>query len=294
MNRIRHLAITATALIAAAACAPDASDTEAAAAIRATSNVWFDYYNAGNADGVAALYAEDGIIMAPGRPAVVGRAAIRDYVAADIESANGAGLTFQGNAVTEGSAAGDIAWISGSFSVKHSSGATVDTGKYTTVYRRTNGEWLIIRDVWNSDLQSATGAAKLAMAAAVVDVWNTADYDKLDGIMSTDYRREAPDQNVDSLAEMKALIALIRKTYPDFRITNEGSAASQDAAFVRWTVTGTNTGEGAFPPTGKRVVVPGITMFQFANREIVREFVYFDSASLLAQLGMSVLPNADK
>ena len=158
MNRFQQVTILATALVAVAGCAPNASDSGAeAAAIKADVLVWFDHYNAGDADGVAALYAEDGVVMAPGAPAVVGRAAIRDFIASDIENSKAAGLAFKGDEVTDGAVEGDMAWIKGSFSLSDSSGTTVDTGKYLTVYRRTNGQWQIIRDMWNSDASANPG-----------------------------------------------------------------------------------------------------------------------------------------
>ncbi len=153
MNMLKYVAFLATALVASAACEPNAPDAAAeAAAIKTDVLVWFDLYNSGDADGVAALYAEDGVVMAPGAAAVVGRAAIRDYIASDIGNSKAAGLAFKGDEVTDGAVEGDMAWIRGSFSLIDSSGTTVDTGKYLTVYRRTNGEWQIIRDMWNLDL----------------------------------------------------------------------------------------------------------------------------------------------
>jgi ketosteroid isomerase-like protein len=157
MSTLKHTAFLATALVALAACAPaappEAPDTSAAdiAAIKADSLVWFDLYNAGDADGVAALHAEDAVIMPPNASMVAGRAAIRDYLASDIENSMAAGFTFVGDTVTDGAAGGDTAWITGTFSVNDASGVTVDTGKYLTVFGRTNGEWLIVRDTWNSD-----------------------------------------------------------------------------------------------------------------------------------------------
>jgi hypothetical protein len=47
--------------------------------------------------------------------------------------------------------AGDIGWESGSFTVTDAKGATVDSGKYLSVARKSNGKWLYIRDIWNSD-----------------------------------------------------------------------------------------------------------------------------------------------
>ncbi|MHC4610764.1 MAG: YybH family protein [Planctomycetota bacterium] len=165
MNMLKHTAFLATALVAMAACTPaappEAPDTSAAdiAAIKADSLAWFDLYNAGDADGVAALYAEDGAIMPPNAPMMVGRAAIRDYLASDIENSMEAGITFVGDEVTDGAAGGDTAWITGTFSVNDASGATVDTGKDLTVFGRTNGEWLIVRDIWNSDVPTAPAEA---------------------------------------------------------------------------------------------------------------------------------------
>jgi hypothetical protein len=35
--------------------------------------------------------------------------------------------------------------------VHDASGATIDSGSYLSVHRRTNGAWPYIRDIWNSD-----------------------------------------------------------------------------------------------------------------------------------------------
>jgi uncharacterized protein (TIGR02246 family) len=166
MNVIGKAALQATALFALAACAPKAPDTAAdAAAIKADSPTWFKLYNAGDADGVAGLYAEDGVVLAPGAPAVVGRSAIRDLIASDIANSRGAGLTFKGDEVTDVGVSGDLAWFTGTFSVTDASGATVDKGKYVTVLRRADGKWPIIRDIWNSDMPPAAPPAPAPGAA---------------------------------------------------------------------------------------------------------------------------------
>lgn len=144
--------LLATALVAVAACTPKAPDTAAdEATLKAGTPVWFDLYNKGDADGVANLYAEDAIVMAPGAPAVVSRASIRDFIAADIGTSKAAGLTFKDGEVTGVGVAGDMAWLSATFSITDTTGATVDNGKYLSVYRRVNTEWKLIRDTWNSD-----------------------------------------------------------------------------------------------------------------------------------------------
>ena len=166
MDALRHPALCAAALFALTACAPRAPDTAAdAAIIKADVPVWFTHYNAGDADGVAALYAEDGVVLAPGAPAVVGRAAIRDFIASDIATSKAAGVTLNGNEVTDVGVAGDMAWKTGTFSVTDASGATVDKGKYVTIDRRVDGKWLIIRDTWNSDTPPAASGQSAPPAA---------------------------------------------------------------------------------------------------------------------------------
>lgn len=167
MNVLRNAALFATAIFALTACAPKAPDTATdEATIKAEAPVWFKLYNAGDADGVAALYLEDGVVLAPGTPAIVGRAAIRDFIASDVAKSKAAGLTFNGDAVTDAGVAGDMAWATGTFSVTDASGATVDKGKYVTIYRRANGKWPIIRDIWNSDMPPAAASTPATGEAA--------------------------------------------------------------------------------------------------------------------------------
>ena len=293
MTMSKRIGVIAVLIAALPACAPGGSgDITKAPEELINSTDWFDNYNAGNADGVAALYAGDGVIMAPGRPAVVGRDAIRDFIAADIEGAKAAGLRDVGDPVTEGSASGNMAWTSGTFSIQDASGATVSKGKYSTVYELRNGKWLIVRDVWNADeMPDAKYAAQLAAVNALVEAWNSHDADALDAIASPDYTRRAPDQNADSLEEQKALMNRVFAAYPDFAISNDGASAGPGGAYVQWTVTGTNTGPGAQPPTGNAIKITGISRCEFENGKIVHELVEFDSRTLLAQLGEKEMPH---
>jgi len=160
MNPFRNAARLATALVVLTACAPKAPDTAAdTVSLKTEASSWFDRYAAGDADGVAALYAEDGVVLAPGTPAVVGRAAIRDFIVSDIAGTKAAGLAFKADELTDVGIAGDLGWVTGTFSVVDASGATVDKGKYVTLYRRgAEGKWPIIRDTWNSDLPPPAAA----------------------------------------------------------------------------------------------------------------------------------------
>ena len=128
-----------------------------------------------------------------------------------------------------------------------------------------------------------------AALATVITAWDTGNTDTLDAIMSPDIRRTAPDKNANSLDDYKALIAEVRTVYPDFRISNDGSAVGPDGSFVQWTVTGTDSGvEGA---TGNAMKITGISKYQFENDKIVSELVVFDTGAVLTQLEREALPH---
>ena len=64
-----------------------ASDINAAeSAFRSINKSWFEAYNAGDVDGIVALYAEDAVVSAPGTPAARGHAAIRELLAKQKET----------------------------------------------------------------------------------------------------------------------------------------------------------------------------------------------------------------
>jgi uncharacterized protein (TIGR02246 family) len=120
-------------------------------AIRNINLAWFKAYKAGDANSIAALYANDAVMNAPGAPAARGQSAIREYLIKDVAGSTAAGVTLNGNPNTEIGISGDLAWEWGTFTVTDTSGATVDRGKYVSVFERRDGKWLVIRDIWNSD-----------------------------------------------------------------------------------------------------------------------------------------------
>ncbi len=123
----------------------------------------------------------------------------------------------------------------------------------------------------------------------IIDAWNSKAYDKLDGVLAADFTRIAPDQNADGLEGMKAFMAQGHAAYPDFAITSNQRAYAPGVAFVEWTATGTDSGVGG---SGKRFEVSGATMLRFANGKITHEIVYFDTATLMRQLGAESVPHA--
>ena len=169
MKTFKKAAIIAAGLVVLGGCAketPPAADPAAdEAAIRAVNPAWFEAFNAGDVEGVVALYADDAVLSAPGVPAARGTAAIREAFTKDMAAMAAAGLTNKHGADAQFSVSGDLAWEWNTFSVIDSSGATVDTGKYLTVYGRRDGKWLIVGDIWNTDTAPAAAAPEAEVAA---------------------------------------------------------------------------------------------------------------------------------
>ncbi len=156
VNILKSAAVIAVSVVALAACKPAAVDTTAdEATIRASAPAWATAFNAGDADAIAAFYAEDGVLQPPNAPAVAGRDAIRAFMADFIEGAKAAGQTVNIPASEAIGVSGDMAYDAGAFTVTDASGATVDTGKFLAVYKKKDGKWLYVRDIWNSDMPAA-------------------------------------------------------------------------------------------------------------------------------------------
>lgn len=161
MNRIRKLSCLAAGCVAFVVslmgnsyAAPSADE----AAIRAQTTSWMKAYNGGDAKALAALYADDALLMPPGAPGVNGRAAIQAFATKDIAGSKAAGAVFNANPKTDVGVSGDMGWESGTYNITVK-GAVVETGKFLSVSRKKDGKWLYIRDMWNADAPPAPAAA---------------------------------------------------------------------------------------------------------------------------------------
>ena len=152
-----------------AACAPAPAPAAAASVqnmaadeskLKADALIWFEHYANVNADGMANLYAEDALLMPPGAAAVTGRSAIKAFLGDDAAKSKAAGISLRNGSVTGAGVSGDLGWVSGNYTVVDAKGAVLDSGNYLSVHHRTNGQWLYVRDTWNSDRPPAPPAPK--------------------------------------------------------------------------------------------------------------------------------------
>ena len=123
--------------------------------IRGLSQDFVTSFNTANFDQVAALFANDGVFMAPHHEPVYGQKGV-EHLMREFSEAGYQDLRVETMRVEY---SGDLAMETGRYSVaiRQPNGTTVaDRGKYLKVWRRL-GAWLIVADCWSSNLPVATG-----------------------------------------------------------------------------------------------------------------------------------------
>jgi ketosteroid isomerase-like protein len=97
-------------------------------------------WKAGDAAALAQLFTEDGLVLAPGRTPVKGRAAIQK-----LYTGPGSSLSLRAFAYAIN---GDLAYIVGGYSA---ASGVPDEGKFTLTLRKRNRRWLIASDMENEN-----------------------------------------------------------------------------------------------------------------------------------------------
>ncbi|BBY81890.1 ester cyclase [Mycolicibacterium pulveris] len=104
------------------------------------------------------------------------------------------------------------------------------------------------------------------------------------------YEIMATGQVFDGDDEVMGYYRTTRTAFPDQRHDNVRYHVADDTVVVEFDLLGTNLGEFyGLPPTGKAFRVPVAAVFFFDGDRIVNERIYFDSASLVTQIGRSEL-----
>jgi ketosteroid isomerase-like protein len=157
-QRPAWLAVLAT-LGALAGCCHGVPAADAAG-VAAASIAWKVTFNAGDPAAVTALYAEDAILSAPGKPVVKGRAAIGQYFVKTAAEFSAAGLSVSDAPMGEAVASGDLGYQWKTYTIADRAGAVVGSGQLLTLFRRIAGKWLIVADTWNPDGPPPAGAPR--------------------------------------------------------------------------------------------------------------------------------------
>ena len=148
---------TVAALVSLAACAPAApppppdTTAEDTAAINALRDAWVAAYNAGDADAVANLYAENAVDLPMNEPTVTGRAGIRASVAARMAMGKGTATVTSEELRLMGTAATDRGTFSVSIVPAAGGEAMTQGGRYLVVLQKqADGSWKLVAGMDNS------------------------------------------------------------------------------------------------------------------------------------------------
>ena len=162
-RRAASIGITAAmAVLALAACQKAETPDQAAARMQAeadsartaivAANASYDrYFNGHFADSLAMQFTENGVMMAPGAPAIAGRDSIR----AAMTSMPGPPGSTLAMTTVEVAANGPIAVERGNYTfavpAQGRTPAVNLAGKYLVRWHKVNGQWLIASQIWNED-----------------------------------------------------------------------------------------------------------------------------------------------
>jgi len=123
------------------------------AVLEAGTEAWINAFNAHDADVLASLYAPDAVLLPPNTPAVFGRDAIR-ATNKELLADESLGVELED---LEIKIEGDLGYKAGRYRMYTKDGALAERGKYIEIWKKTGGQWLIHRDIWNSSVAAPAG-----------------------------------------------------------------------------------------------------------------------------------------
>ena len=124
---------------------------------------------------------------------------------------------------------------------------------------------------------------------AIIDAWNTGNFDELSQFVMIETVRHAPpslNSHAESLEELKTIITEFRTSFPDLHLELNEELYQEGRSIIRWTFTGTNTGSGKYGPTGKNVRIAGASISHYEDDKLKEEYLFFDTVDFFTQLGL--------
>jgi len=150
-RRVNRLLAVGAALLACIGCAAAGRTSDAASQILRLDAEWSQAAQGRDVERVVSFWADDATVFPPGSPPVIGKPAIREYVAKSFQTP-GFSISWKTTGVVV-SHSGDFAYATGTnrvtFSGPDGRQAAVQ-GKAVTVWRREpEGVWKCVIDIWN-------------------------------------------------------------------------------------------------------------------------------------------------
>lgn len=125
------------------------------------------------------------------------------------------------------------------------------------------------------------------------EVYGQGRIDSLQDLVLDDVVAHGPDGDVRGLEDLKRYLAAYLVAFPDTSVTIEDVVAEGDNVVSRYTVRGTHRGttQEYGPPTGRQLVVEGITLYRFEGGKVAQMWDRYDNLAVMRQLGL--MPEAE-
>ena len=123
------------------------------------------------------------------------------------------------------------------------------------------------------------------------EIWNEGNFAMIDEIISTHYVRHMPGGiEYRGRDGYKEHVLSYRTPLPDIFINMDIMISEGDYVVVRYSWTGTHSGEGIGAPTGKNLSGTSMLIHRLAGGKMVECWLESDSLSFMQKLGYKLVP----
>lgn len=151
--------------VVVSSCAPAVNVEQEEAALIALDNEWST--TAKDINKFMSYFGPEARLHVHGMPAATTEKGIRDIISGML-AIPGFDVTWQAAAAD---VSGDLGYTTGTYQMTMNNAAgmaTTDTGKYITIWKRTNGQWKAVADTFTSDAATPVSSAHVVVPAAGV------------------------------------------------------------------------------------------------------------------------------
>jgi steroid delta-isomerase-like uncharacterized protein len=119
----------------------------------------------------------------------------------------------------------------------------------------------------------------------VIDAYNSRTLEAFDSLLTDDVVLVRDEEKARGREEFKAVLARVRRAFPDLRYRIDDVVVSPDRFALRWEARGTHQGEYlGVQASGRPISYTGITLYELRDGRIARVWVSADLLSLLRRL----------
>lgn len=127
------------------------SATDIRAEVRIANDKFQSAFKQGDSAAISKLYTEDGLVLAPGSDFIKGPQAIQNFW----QGAMDLGIKEARLDSIEVEQHNDTAIELGNYGLNAADGQQLDKGKYIVIWKFSDNQWKIFKDIWNSNTPSA-------------------------------------------------------------------------------------------------------------------------------------------